>query len=136
MATKANTKTIKPMTSAQIKHLEARINYINNAVIRKFEATEPVPKDLSFQDKYAAIKNGTAKLRPFAALSRYTDLVEAYEFPGDAEYDVKQKAYSAKHDALINKLRNKKQKLMDTAILGDASDALAALYEYEKNISK
>ena len=117
----------KAMTKAQITHLTERIDAAITQAKNTFTESLPPCGGLSPSQKAAEVAAGRFKVvtNKDGTLPNYTS--EAIQFPAE----VKIRAQKSKNDAAVAKflapLKNKKAAILDNAVLGDASEALAAL---------
>lgn len=129
-------KTSKPLTAAQIKHISERTQAIVKEAVAKFLDSLPPPKPLlTDQQRTKAIRSGEAVLRKGRDASDYMRIGEAFDYPQEAEAKAFNKARGAKAAAFEASLKAKRQAVIDQAVLGSASDALAALTAFEQAVS-
>lgn len=123
------------MNQTQRNYLKDRVNSLRNQKcyeIREKHTTDGVR--LTNKQRYAALKDGTAKLRPWKEMGS-TDrgrsalsLGECFVFPGERRqfFDAK------KANAEVEKLDREVTALVDEIMVGDEPTALKMLRDFEK----
>ena len=121
------------MNKQQTDYAFDRINTIRARKALAFASTLPqAPKSLSFEEQYAEIKNGKAKLKPLADLKSYTDLRDAYVYESDKKRDEVMKANKPKVEAYGKKINAAVQKLKDDIVFIKLEDVQKSIDEFEK----
>ncbi len=121
------------MNKQQTDYAFERIDSIKASKLRTFASTLPqAPKSLLFEEQYAEIKNGKAKLKPLADLKSYTDLRDAYVYESDKKRDEVMKANKPKVEAYEKKINAAVQKLKDDIVFIKLEDVQKSIDEFEK----
>jgi hypothetical protein len=129
------------LNKMQLDHARTRLTAAANAKTEALSAKQLGPKpdvpSLGFKDKIALIRSGVAKLLPDVQLNSYTDIDDAYEYPGftkeKAKADERVKVWEAKRSAIAAKVNAEKAHVEDQLILsGDADQALSLLEAFAK----
>lgn len=121
------------MNKQQTDYAFERIDSIKASKLRTFASTLPqVPKCLSFEEQYAEIKSGKAKIKPLADLRSYTDLKDAYVYTADKKRDDVLKANKPKSEAYEQKINAAAQKLKDNIVFLKLEDVQKSIDEFEK----
>lgn len=132
----------KPLTNRQIEHAERRLQEALELKLEKWEKANPKPGDakndgfarLNHQQKYAAVRDGKAKLKKLDDIERYTYWTDAFEFPDEARIDAAVKLWNKKKDEYTRVQSRQAEKLRDKIILGtNGAQALALLEAFVKD---
>lgn len=121
------------MKREQITYLSKRVKAI--AESKRAELNRQINYDgfrLEWEEKYKLIKSGKAKIKEFKDLYKYTDVSNAFIFPGELEF-LKERD-SKNHDlkARISKVSEEELELLDSInIEEDAKKFLALLTKFE-----
>lgn len=121
------------MNQQQTKHARERIESIANAKCAEIKAKfEYKGSSLTIKQKTDQIRNGKAKLKSGYDADDYGRLENAFIFEGEEkEQNLREKA-EAKVVAEQAKIIAKMEELIDELILGDASEVLQKIREFEK----
>lgn len=118
------------MNQQQVKYLKERIEVIYNAkcadIKAKFASTAT---SLTKEEQLAQIKSGKAKLK--SPLDNYTYLREAFTYEGESKTKELQTKAAKKIAEEIANLAVIKRQLVDELLLGDSSEALNKLKQFE-----
>lgn len=128
MATASRTT---PLTSAQREHAIKRINQIAEtakAAIKEKHTSKAVI--LTADQKVALIKAGKVKFKPNADFTSYGVAVHLFNYTAHEKPAVMSPVGKAK----ITAIEKQVTKTIDEVMLGDASYALEAIQNFEKNI--
>jgi hypothetical protein len=121
------------MNKQQTDYAFDRINNIKSKKIAAFEATLiKAPPHLTDTQKYAEIKSGKAKLKPFEDLGRYPHLFDAYEFSDHKKREDLAKVNKPKREAYEQKINAAAQKLKDDIVFLSGVDVQKSIDEFEK----
>ena len=113
------------MNKSQQNYLKQRINQIRSD--KEKDLKEKYDSKLTHEQKYAMVKNGTAKLLPLHHQSTYNH--EEYDFDFSSfEVDAKE---VPEYKRAIAKLDHKAQEIKDEIMLGDCEKATQLLKEFE-----
>ena len=130
----------KPLTVSQLNYSLARLNEISKALIEKRSAKLPAeveaPK-LKFDQQYALIAAGKAKLKPRARISGYTNIEDAFTYPTHeralAKHTKVSQARAAAVERITAAVKAEAQAVADKlALAQDGSAALALLEGFAK----
>lgn len=125
------------LTKAQLAHAMLRLNQATEK--RVAEATrhigeKPAVPKLTFDQQFALISAGKAKLKPRSAVSSYTDLNDAYTYPShEKEVGVASKkvaTWEAARNKIIDRIHAERDRVVDQIMLGEANDALVAIDKF------
>lgn len=127
------------LTRAQQDYAIERVNQIVNDKLNQIMGEQPphkVGKSWSDKQKYDAIKDGRAVLKP-RNLIHYDQWQEAFTYPeleaANKDLNKERDAWSAKRQVEYKKLNKAAQKVRDKIMLaGDADAALALLEAFAK----
>ena len=84
---------------------------------------------MSFEERYKCIKAGKAKLKEFERLSSYTDLKDAYIFPGEEKFHQDQEKHNAEQQKRRDAIETERDKLLDQVHLGEDAKKIIELIE-------
>lgn len=122
------------LTKLQVERLQERINAIvNRVVIAHQESFPKIPEKMTFEQRYAEIKSGKAKLRPISELrGGYNQgLGSEFVFETEVKKAELRKKIMISVAALRSKLEAKARSFVDRVVLG-GEDAIAVIEEFEK----
>lgn len=119
----------------QVDHARGRLLAAAKQKASKAAGPEPKRVYLAADDKLRMIYSGKAKLLPRKDVDRYTDFIDAFEYPGSKEATTQ-----AAHEAWTERSAEawarevvEVDRLMDKLILsGDAAEALTLIDEYAR----
>lgn len=129
------------LTKQQISYAIDRLNRITaERIATKVAATigaEPEAiKKLTFDQQYALIASGKAKLKPRASVQSYTDLNDAHTYPEhEKARAARQKqidAWEAKKIKVVAAIHAERDKVIDRIMLADSAEALDWLDKFAK----
>jgi len=114
-----------------LTYLRNRIADIRTTINNRIEAAYPSKKQLSLKEKWAAIRNNTAKLNRAAMGSdMWAHAVDIFTYPGDAERAAIEKRRAAVFASTFSAFNAEARALEDEVALGNG-DALTLLRKFE-----
>lgn len=121
------------MNNQQTDYAFDRISTIKSKKITAFEATLiKAPPYLTDAQKYAEIKNGKAKLKPFEDLDRCPHLFDAYDFSDHKKREDLAKVNKPKREVFEQKINAAAQKIKDDIVFLNGVDVQKRIDEFEK----
>ena len=122
------------MNKQQTDYAFDRINTIKSKKISAFEATlAKAPPRLTDAQRYAEIKSGKAKLKPFDEIGSYPRLFDVYDFSEDKKRQDLSKLNEPKREAFNEKINAVAQKLKDDIVFLSGVDVQKRIDEFEKS---
>ena len=118
------------MNREQINYTSKRIKAISDNKISDLrDKRDGSHFKLDFEKKYNFIKAGKATLKPFEKINYYTDLQDAYTFPGEKEFNEKKEKLNESINARISKIEAEADSLLDKVHLGEDAEKIIKLIE-------
>jgi len=121
------------MNKSQIEYACSRIDGIANRKVFAFTASQPAEqvKAMEFDEMYALIASGKAKLLPRNKVGRHTDIHLAYTYPADHKAVAADKERTKKIDAFSEKVYKKATEIKDKFVFSDMKDAGQLVAEFD-----
>ena len=85
--------------------------------------------NLKFEECYKLIAAGKAELKPLSEINSYTDLADAYYFPGEKEFLATKKKNNQDIDRKIEAIKKEEELLLDRINLEKDAEPFLALIE-------